>query len=51
MGFMKRRVLRRDSKKGLLRRRLEGRGTRSREYDPVGVRPMFRRQRPLPKAW
>ena len=34
-----RRVLRRGSKKGLSRRRLEGRSTPFRKYDPLGVRP------------
>ena len=33
-------VLRRGSKKGLSRRRLEGRSTPFREYDPLGVCPM-----------
>ena len=36
-----RRVLRRVSKKGLSRRHLEGRSTPFREYDPVGVCPIF----------
>ena len=35
------RVLRRGSKKGLSRRHLEGGNTPFREYDPVGVRPIF----------
>ena len=34
-----RRVLRRGSKKALSRRKIEGRNTPFREYDPVGVRP------------
>ena len=42
-----RRVLRRGSKKGLSRRRLEGRSTPFREYDPVGVCP--RKEPPTPK--
>ena len=37
-GFL-RRVLRRGSTKGLSRRRLEGRSTPFREYNPLGVRP------------
>ena len=40
-GSVLRRVLRRGSKKGLSRRRLEGGNTPFREYDPVGVRLRF----------
>ena len=39
---MEGRVLRRGSKKGLSRRRLEGRNTPFREYDPIGMRPKYR---------
>ena len=40
-GRVLRRVPRRSSKKGLSRRHLEGRNMPFREYDPVGVRPIF----------
>ena len=39
-GRALRRVLRRGSKKGLSRRRLEGRNTPFREYGPLRVRPI-----------
>ena len=40
-GRVRRRVLRRGSKKGVSKRHLEGRNTPFREHDPLPVRPIF----------
>ena len=40
VGFNGKKCSEKGSQKGLLRRHLEGRSTRFREYDPRGVRPL-----------